>query len=395
LKITDIKCHILLDPAFEVEATSSAQDDIVVEVFTDEGITGIGETDLNAWVARACIEAPGTHTMDRGLRDMLIGQNPLDPRAVWDKLYVGSAMTGRRGALVNAIGAIDIALWDICGKTAGVPSYKLMGDAVRDSFQPYASLLPEVETFREFVDALVKATLDAKNLGFRAAKLEVIMDGPYASLGLRATDNQMTEVVDAVRSAVGADFTLMVDVGYAWDSVERAVKVVRDWERYDLFFVETPLWTDDLEGYAELARRAPMKIAAGEWLTTRYEFIDLMDRGLVGVVQPDIGRVGGLTEAQRVCTLASERGLQVVPHAWKTGISIAAAAQLAAITPNMPFFEFLPGALAASALRRELVREELQIVDGKLPLPTRPGIGVELNLEAMERFEEAARRFRP
>jgi L-alanine-DL-glutamate epimerase-like enolase superfamily enzyme len=395
LKITDIKCHILLDPAFEVEATSSAQDDIVVEVFTDEGITGIGETDLNAWVARACIEAPGTHTMDRGLRDMLIGQNPLDPRAVWDKLYVGSAMTGRRGALVNAIGAIDIALWDICGKTAGVPSYKLMGDAVRDSFQPYASLLPEVETFREFVDALVKATLDAKNLGFRAAKLEVIMDGPYASLGLRATDNQMTEVVDAVRSAVGADFTLMVDVGYAWDSVERAVKVVRDWERYDLFFVETPLWTDDLEGYAELARRAPMKIAAGEWLTTRYEFIDLMDRGLVGVVQPDIGRVGGLTEAQRVCTLASERGLQVVPHAWKTGISIAAAAQLAAMTPNMPFFEFLPGALAASALRRELVREELQIVDGKLPLPTRPGIGVELNLEAMERFEEAARRFRP
>jgi L-alanine-DL-glutamate epimerase-like enolase superfamily enzyme len=395
LKITDIKCHILLDPAFEVEATSSAQDDIVVEVFTDEGITGIGETDLNAWVARACIEAPGTHTMDRGLRDMLIGQNPLDPRAVWEKLYVGSAMTGRRGALVNAIGAIDIALWDICGKAAGVPSYKLMGDAVRDSFQPYASLLPEVETFREFVDALVKATLDAKNLGFRAAKLEVIMDGPYASLGLRATDNQMTEVVDAVRSAVGTDFTLMVDVGYAWDSVERAVKVVRDWERYDLFFVETPLWTDDLEGYAELARRAPMKIAAGEWLTTRYEFIDLMDRGLVGVVQPDIGRVGGLTEAQRVCTLASERGLQVVPHAWKTGISIAAAAQLAAITPNMPFFEFLPGALAASVLRRELVREELQIVDGKLPLPTRPGIGVELNLEAMGRFEEAARRFRP
>lgn len=395
MKITDIKCHILLDPAFEVEATSSAQDDILVEVFTDEGITGIGETDLNAWVARACIEAPGTHTMDRGLRDMLIGLNPLDPRAVWEKLYVGSAMTGRRGALVNAIGAIDIALWDICGKAAGVPTYKLLGEAVRESFQPYASLLPEVETFREFVDALVKATLDAKKLGFGAAKLEVIMDGPYASMGLRATDSQITEVVEAVRSAVGPDFTLMVDVGYAWDSVERAARVVKDWEKYDLFFVETPLWTDDLEGYKELARRAPMKIAAGEWLTTRYEFIDLMDRGGVGVAQPDIGRVGGLTEAQRVCKLAADRGVQVVPHAWKTGISIAAAAQLAAITPNMPFFEFLPGQLAASVLRRELVHEELHLVDGMLPLPTRPGIGVELNVEAMQRFEEAAHRFRP
>ena len=123
MKITGIDCHVLLDPGYERDATSSNQDDIVVEVHTDEGISGIGETDLNAWVARACIEAPGMHTMDRGPRRDARRHGSLSIRwAIWDDLYVATAMTGRRGALVHALGAIDIALWDICGKAAGVPS---------------------------------------------------------------------------------------------------------------------------------------------------------------------------------------------------------------------------------------------------------------------------------
>src|SRR3954468_22914874 len=112
MRITDVRTHVLLDPAYDVGATSSAQDTVVVEIETDEGITGIGETDLNAWIARACIEAPGTHTMDRGLRAMLIGMDPTDPERCWRELYRGTAMTGRRGAGVHALGAIDMALWD-------------------------------------------------------------------------------------------------------------------------------------------------------------------------------------------------------------------------------------------------------------------------------------------
>jgi len=122
----------------------------------------------------------------------------------------------------------------------------------------------------------------------------------------------------------------------------------------------------------------------------RFEFVELLDRGLVGVAQPDFGRVGGLTEARRVCDLASARGREVVPHAWKTGLTIAATAQLAAITPELPFFEFLPAQLHTSALRRDLVVEELHLDDGKLALPSRPGIGVELNRDALARFEQAA-----
>ena len=396
MRITGVTCHVLLDPGYERDATSSNQDDIVVEVHTDEGITGIGETDLNAWVARACIEAPGMHTMDLGLGETLVGMDPLDPVAVWDSLYMGTAMTGRRGAVVHALGALDMALWDICGKAAGVPTWQLLGEPAHDFFAPYASLLPNRgDSWDDFSQALVDQAAWAQRLGFRAAKLEILVTGPYAHSGLREPDERMVEIVAGVRRAVGPDFTIMVDVAYAWDSVERALAVIESWAEYDIFFVETPLWADDLEGYAELARRSPIKIAAGEWLATRYEFLDLMDRGLIDVAQPDVGRVGGLTEARRVCDLAAERGRLVVPHGWKTGITIAANAHLAAVTPHMPFFEFVPQSVAESALRRELVVDELELVDGLLALPQKPGLGVELNREALERFEEAARKRQP
>src|SRR5207245_8180488 len=132
-------------------------------------------------------------------------------------------------------------------------------------------------------------------------------------------------------------------------------------------------------------------LAAGEWLATRWEFLDLMDRGRVQFVQPDVGRVGGLTEALRVCRLADERNLRVVPHGWKTGLTVAATAHLAAVTPNLVFFEFVPPEVAESPLRRELVIDELQLENGTLPLPQRPGLGIQIGESALERFAAAAR----
>jgi L-alanine-DL-glutamate epimerase-like enolase superfamily enzyme len=389
MRITRIDCHVLVIPDPDEGATSSAQDDIVVEIHTDEGVSGVGETDLNPWIARACIEAPGTHSMGRGLSEMLLGQDPFDVEGLWERLYTGSAMNGRRGAVIHALGALDIALHDLRGKALGKPCYALLGDAARPRITPYASLLGSGSTFEEYSASMVEMAGEARRRGFRGAKLELILAGPYAHGGLHVPHERLAEAIAAVRCTVGTDFVLMVDVGYGFPDAETCLRTIRDWREFDLFFIETPLPSDDLAGYARVAREQPIPIASGEWLATRFEFRELMDQGLVAVVQPDIGRVGGFTEARRVCAMAGERGLGVVPHAWKTGISIAAAAHLAAATPHCPFIEFLPADMSGSALRRELVVDELKLVDGTITLPEKPGLGIELNRSAIERYRVA------
>ena len=193
-----------------------------------------------------------------------------------------------------------------------------------------------------------------------------------------------------MRAEVGRDFAIMVDVQYAFPDADTCLHTIRDWVEYDISFLETPLPSDDLAGYARLSNEQPIPIASGEWLATRFEFLDLMDHGKVKVAQPDIGRVGGLTEAKRVSELAGQRSVAIVPHAWKTNVSIAASAHLAAVTPHCPFIEFLPAELCESSLRRELVLRGPEMVDGIIRLPDEPGLGIELNRDALDRFEEAA-----
>ena len=386
MKITEIECHILVAPGLREDATSSSQDDLVVLVHTDEGITGVGETDTGPWLAKAAIESPGSHSMAMGMTELLLGQDPFDTGALWQKMYVQTAMSGRRGAVICAMGAIDMALWDIKGKALGLPVYKLLGGAHKDHIVPYASLQPNGATVDEYGESLVAWTKKVRAYGYQAGKMECTLDGPYRHLGLRGSDAQMTEIVSACRRAAGPDFEMMVDVQYRWPDAGSALRTLRRWADLDLFFVETPLPMDDLAGYAALARQAPMRIAAGEWLSTRFEFLDLMDRGEVAVAQPDVGRVGGLTEAVRVCQLAQDRGRLIVPHCWKTGIGIAASAHLAAATPNCPFIEYLPEELSDSPLRRELAANDLTLKGGVLFLPQRPGLGVELNMDALKRY---------
>lgn len=389
MRITDVRCHVLLAPDADEGLTSSAQDGFLVVIETDEGAWGVGESDLNPWIAKACVTAPGTHTMGRSLREMLLGEDPRDIDRLWRKLYVGSAMNGRRGAVVHTLGAIDMALWDLRGKLEGKPVHALLGAQAQAKVTPYASLQPTTDSFEAYRDSLVAWAVRAKDLGFRAVKAEITMNGPYAHSRLHEPYERHTEVVAAVRAAIGPDVALLVDVQYMWDDAEAALETIREWEAFDLTFVETPLWSDDLDGYARLAAGTSIPIAAGEWLATRYEFEELMDRGRIGVAQPDVGRVGGFGEAMAVARMAEARGIPLVPHCWKTGVSVAATAHYAFVNAHCRFIEYLPPQLCVETLRKELADDGLRFEDGYVLPPTEPGLGIEVNWDAVKRFEVA------
>jgi L-alanine-DL-glutamate epimerase-like enolase superfamily enzyme len=169
MKITGVESTVLLVPDYNADACDSAQDTIVVKVHTDEGITGIGEVDTNPWVVKALIEAPGSQIMGLGLTELVLGQDPTQPHGVWDRLYTFSAMTGRRGAGICAIGALDMAIWDAYGKATGKPVWQLLGGAAKEYTIPYASLMPEGWTLEEYRKGLLEKLLWAQSFGFTAA----------------------------------------------------------------------------------------------------------------------------------------------------------------------------------------------------------------------------------
>jgi L-alanine-DL-glutamate epimerase-like enolase superfamily enzyme len=248
-------------------------------------------------------------------------------------------------------------------------------------------LQPLGNSFEEYKDSLVEWAIKAKSLGFKAVKSEVTMNGPYAHNGMNEDDEKHTRVIEAVRKALGPDIFLMVDVQYKWKTAEEALRTVKDWEEFDIYFLETPVWTDNLDDYAEMHNSAPMKIAAGEWLSTRHEFKDLIEKGLIDVAQPDIGRVGGLSEAKKVSDLVDINNRIIVPHCWKTSISITATAHFAFNTPSCKFIEYLPPQLCHETLRRELAIEGFKFENGLIQLPDKPGLGIELNSEAVQKYK--------
>ena len=309
MRITAIDCHVLVQPAYDTTAASSAQDDIVVEIHTDEGITGIGETDVNPWIARACHRG-ARHPQHGPRSDARCSSARI--RSMWRHLGAAvrrSAMNGRRGAVINAIGALDIALHDLRGKALGKPCYELLGGAVRDHVVPYASLQPETVVVRGIPG--LDGRLGQAGGGGRVPSGQ----GRGDARGALRAHRPAGAVGAQHRGAGGRARTRSARRRAVWSTCSTPSRTptprctcLPTGSRSTSLFVETPLWPDDLDGYRRLADEQPIPIAAGEWLTTRFEHLDLMDRGHVQVVQPDIGRVGGLTEARRVCDLAADRG---------------------------------------------------------------------------------------
>jgi L-alanine-DL-glutamate epimerase-like enolase superfamily enzyme len=376
MRIKDISTTILSSRSIDESASDSSQDDIIVEVLTDEGLVGIGEVDAAPTVIKALIDMPSSHDRSQGFKGLLIGEDPLQIEKLWNKLYQRTIAVGRRGVGIMAIGAVDMALWDLAGKYYDKPVWKLLGGAQREAVVPYASLPPlqnpldiEYEALRLKIDYVKKS-------GFRAAKIEELVN----------SEPRDYRIVEEARKMLGIEIELMVDAYYCWPDFETALKRCAGLEKFNLFFIETPLPVDDLVGLGKLSRALTTRIAAGERNTTLYEFVDLIDRGGVDVAQPDIGRVGGLTEAKKVAEYARTRGVMTIPHCWRTGIGIAAEVHFSASTPNCPYIEFLTRELAKSPLRRELTNE-FEIKDGYIDLPEEPGLGIELNQSVIEKYK--------
>jgi L-rhamnonate dehydratase len=379
--IAEVEVIALRAPGDVVHLDSSAET-IVVRVTDEDGRTGIGEADAPGGAVRELVLMKGIHDGTRGLRELLVGRDPFPREALWHHLYEATSYHGRRGLGIHALSAVDIAIHDLAGKQLGRPIYELLGGARRERVVPYATLWPGAagdRTLAEMMDVTVHLLRRAVEVGFRAVKMEL-------QFGRIARDRDLVDCVRQARRALGDEITLMLDFGYRWNDWRDAHAVISMIEDCDVFFAEATLRHDDLDGHRKLAARSGIRICGGELSATAAEFREWLERGGVDVLQPDLTRSGGFTELRRIAELAAWAGAIVVPHAWKTGINVAAAIHFHAATPNVPFVEVLSPALFDSPLRAQLTAPEPVVEDGTFPLPSAPGLGIELVEEAVAKY---------
>ena len=366
MKISDVEAVHLRLPDVE-EVADGTQDVLVVFIHTDEGVTGIGEVTSQSYVAKAVFDAPRSAERRHGLRQILIGQDPLDA-GLWQRMYYHSNRYGRRGIAIHAISGADIALWDIRGQVEGKPVSELLGGTRRDTVRAYASYL-----FGDTPDETAKLAQEAVELGLTAAKFGW---GPFG----HDADQDLVHV-QAARDVLGDDRDLMVDAGHAWQW-EAALERARLLEPLGIGWLEEPLSQDDRKGYQELCQRSPVPIAAGEGDVTHWDFEDLIERGL-HVIQPDVAFCGGLTVCKKVSDLAEKQGRRYVPHCFSTGINLTASLHWIASTPHGDLVEYC---LRPSPLMRKLVKDLPPLENGRVRVPQGPGLGIELDPEILERY---------
>jgi L-alanine-DL-glutamate epimerase-like enolase superfamily enzyme len=375
MKIVKIECLELRASQANAADCDGAVDCAVIRVTADNGVYGLGETDAPPNVIAALLETPSAHIWSLSIRDLLIGENPLEVERLWEKVYEGTIYHARRGLGIMLLSAIDNALHDLRGKLLGLPACQLLGGAVREQITPYLTLFPSMPQGRswpEMKKACIALMEQAAAAGYRAVKMEMLF---YELL----SDREMVNFIHECRKIVGEEREFMIDVGYRWKNWNDALWVLRSVEDAKLLFVETPLHSDDLDGLAHLADGTATPVAAGEFLQTRHEFHELMERGHCDVIQPDLGRVGGLTEAMRCARMAAERGIRCIPHAWKTGLTVAATWHFAAAVPNCSHTEFFHHDFFPSFLRSKLAGPDPELSNGQWALPEKPGLGVDLD----------------
>ena len=367
MKITKIIAQILRLPRVDSKSAGT-QDTLLIRVQTDDGLEGIGEVDSSPEVSKAVLEAPFSHNNACGLRELLLGEDPLDTERLWDKMYRGTMYYGRRSVTITAMAGVDIALWDLKGKYFNVPIHKLLGGRRHDKIRAYASILfgrsgdETAEIGRRWIDN-----------GYTAVKFGWEPMGESENLDL--------ELVKGAREGIG-DHTLLIDAGCVWDQ-RTALKRAHQFADYQIEWLEEPLSQDNLEGYVWLRDRSPVPIAAGEGECGRQAFLPWIERRALDIYQVDLARCG-FTDAMHIRRQVEDIGARVVNHCYKTPISVAACLHWLSTANKAFLFE---DCVEDSPLRNNLTLEPVKAdKDGFIRVPDGPGLGVSLNEDIVKEF---------
>jgi D-galactarolactone cycloisomerase len=366
MKITDVRTIRLRaeipseGQVFSRSGIRNSRSATLVQVETDKAITGLGSCSGNGELIEFIVA--------NVLKPLLIGMDPTEIDAIWDKAYVrgGHKEFGTRGIGVVALSGVDIALWDILGKVRGVPLYQLLGGKCRDKVSVYATALYPEEPSR-----VAKRARGFAEQGFHGVKIKVGFDL-----------DQDTRIVRAVREELGKDFVIMTDAnqGYTLDVALRAADAFAECGAY---WLEEPLFVEDIEGHATLREKGKIPIAVGENLHMCYAFENFIAREAVDFIQPDVARAGGITEIRKITAVAAKHKVPVSFHTWGDGVALAASVHLAAALQDCIVMEL---DYTYNPLREELLDEPFTVENGYLIPPEKPGLGIELNEEALERF---------
>lgn len=374
MKIREIRCAGLRGATPEGGWSNELRPDdcvhTLIAVHTDEGAVGLGSVFTNDALVEGAL---------RLLEPLYRGESALEPERVSEKLHQHMFWLGRGGSVTHAISGIDIALWDLLGQASGQPVGRLLGGRYRERVQPYASLLMDEPS------KLSDHLLAVKGEGFRAFKIGW---GPFGRVSA-ATDRA---IVQAAREAVGDDCRLMVDAGGSDAFWPNGYKWARNTAtmlaEFDVYWFEEPLPPDAIEDYAKLREHSPVSIAGGEVLTRRQAFMPWMAARALDIVQPDVTKVGGISEERRIAWMAQEHGIRFIPHGWNTAVGLAADLHLASAFPGTDLVEYLTGSpfideLSANAFRLDS--------DGMLAISSRPGLGLDLDRDMVEKYTGGAK----
>jgi L-alanine-DL-glutamate epimerase-like enolase superfamily enzyme len=372
------------NPYMSAAGAQAARSALLVEIETDDGIIGIGEAGVGGGAPVVTQTA-----IEQLLKPMLVGEDPLLIERLWQKMFERTRAGGRRGVVMHAISGIDIALWDIAGKVAGLPLHRVFG-AYADALEVYASggFYQEGKDVR----ALAEEAAGYAAQGYRGMKMKIGRNPSTQShlrgqLGLadRCVVEPAEDIarVAAVRQALGPKAKLMVDVNCVW-SPAIAIAVGRALEPYDLYWIEEPVATDDIDGSAAVAAALHTPIAGYETEVGLYGFRELITRRAVDIVQPDLAWTGGFSEGRRIAALAHAHNLMIAPHAFGGAVLLVASLHFAASIPNALVVEHDRN---ENPLREALLKEPIAVDrHGMVALPTRPGLGIELDRSIVDKY---------